>query len=1373
MPPSTGGANAAYRGYRRQLSYTLGRVLAATDEELTFQPEGVEDLAIWRAGRLVEACQIKAVSGELHTSDLRSKTDSFFKRGAVLVREHPQVVLRVVSFGPFGTELKSAVSGDRAAANDLIQKLQDRDGIPQVEAEAVLGRMELERVDEAIVSEGLVAATADLLTAADPKASLDMLHWWMFISAEEQRRLTSVDVRDAVINTGKYVSSWAAHHAEWFTTIEPIMPLAVDEKAHDRLASEFYRGVAARPEHVAAGLDVERAEIVRAIHEGFTTAPVVVVRGASGQGKSTVALRYLHQLPEAWRFRVRSVEDRGHAARIGLALVSQAEQIHLPLIVWIDVSPRDEGWSDLVARLSETGNVRVLVTIREEDWRRSRLPAAGFDYVEVELSLMRAEASQIFESLVERQAAVSLLDFDEAWTKFGGEGPLLEFVHLVTQDASLRERLTEQVARLEDEVRAGTLQAAEIQLLRSVAVASANEARVDTVFAVEALALPAARRTIELFEREYMLRTSTEGTHLAGLHPIRSRILAELLCDPALQPWSTVAVGVLPWIAEADLEMFLMGAFVERPGDRSRLRDAAMAIPARTWTAMAAVGRAMLWLGIAEYAERNRPWIDSLVAENGEAAWLAINRDVAGAMPGADDIIDRLADLVPNSERLRSLSAEAKSKQTTPDEIWSHLRQWLGQPGHRPATPSPAEWSALGHVCFWAGRLAVGIPTEWVTVDEAAADQAELEHLADATLGLTEAGLDAVFEAYRPRLIERFQQETLSARLSDDGEEVKADFVVPLQGSEEATDPCARSPNSVHRETMRRAWLLRRLYPNHEVYACQGYGHRIIDGAHDDTTKRMPRRNLPPDWLTSVNATFAGYLELSVRPATWETMIQELTAGRSAMLSAIRAMDQALTRYQRSSDDFIIGRSLDYHVVDEALRALAAHVRLPAVAVDPWGLVTEGRREDALLPELDSRRPLALDRYRSLVSSTRRWNQAAENFLRAGGQVLATAPLLARRAKDAQTEREIRDAAAQRGIRTDLEALSRLNLRDAMRDLAKMQGQLRSSLALHLPMEVDAAFDAAEREEYLRFASIWDVFTRRPSAHHPDVGGHVKASRSSALRRFKKALAKSQSTLGDIRLTLAADRATWCGQPVLVVVADAPTNALDLLVGGDETIEHIALALQDGGDTGRHLLALAWPAVVLIWTFRGRALDRSAFHFDTDWLEDAERKPDWWRFVPKVRPADFDASVPTPLWDSPAASHGAALVAAVADVWAYASHLADLVELGEIEGEGEAILRRHLDHISAEQSRRLQAAIDALKFVFDFAESPPPKSSSSIASDLTSACQEIHSAILPPGFSDGLGRIRLDDVARWRDSLAEARSLALAARLLVVTLDAE
>jgi len=63
-----------------------------------------------------------------------------------------------------------------------------------------------------------------------------------------------------------------------------------------------------------------------------------------------------------------------------------------------------------------------------------------------------------------------------AAARFGGEGPLLEFVYLVNQNASLRARLRDQVRRLQDEVRTGARSVAELQLLRLVSVAAAYAA---------------------------------------------------------------------------------------------------------------------------------------------------------------------------------------------------------------------------------------------------------------------------------------------------------------------------------------------------------------------------------------------------------------------------------------------------------------------------------------------------------------------------------------------------------------------------------------------------------------------------------------------------------------------------------------------------------------------------------------------------------------------------------------------------------------------------------------------------------------------------------------------------------------------------------
>jgi hypothetical protein len=1064
------------------------------------------------------------------------------------------------------------------------------------------------------------------------------------------------------------------------------------------------------------------------------------------------------------------VEGRRHAASIGFALASQAELIKVPMLVWIDISPRDDGWTDLVARLIEHPNVQLLVTVREEDWRRSQFPAAEVEFAEVELDLHRTEASGIFDSLVQRRAARTVVDFDEAWTRFGGAGPLLEFVHLITQDASLRERLTQQVHRLEDEVRTGKLHAAELELLRSVAVASAYEATVDAKQAIEELALPAPRRTIELFEREFLLRSSDDGSSLGGVHPIRSGILAELLCDEALRPWLLVAQRVLPWIAEHDLEIFYMSAFAHRPSDRGALRDAALRLPAKTWSGLAGVGRALLWLGIAEHADHNRAWIDELVAEYGEAAWLAINRDVADAMPEAGDILERLADIVPQADRLRSISTKAKAQQSDPGEIWTHIRHWLASQPKQIDRPSPAELSHVGQVCYWSGRLGVGDPGSWLDLRDVDLDQASVEDLADACVGMAEAGISALLDAYRPRLIDRFRAETLTVRLFDDGKEVRSDFVVSLEGESRKPDPCKRQEDVTHRETMRRAWLLRRLYPGHEFYACQGHGHRLFDGQHDDTTKRIPRRNLPLNWLTSINATFAGYLEVGVRPATWEAYLSAIQSRRTAVLAAIAAVQRAVTRYHRSADNAIIGRSLDYGAIQQALDAIAPQLRLPAVAVDPWGLVTEGRREDATMPELSSRRPMALDRYRPLVSSIRRWNQAAENFLRAAGQVLATVPTLAR-AKNETVRRHIREAAAERGIRTDLEALSRSNVRDLVRDSARMQRDMQRTLSTHLPPDT-ARLDHAETLAYGQFAAVWEHFTRRPAVRYVDVVREAANARDKSIRNFTRAITQSNASLDGVELSVLSNSATWCMEPVLGIMIDANADAFDLLRTGNDAVEHVALAARSGGELSQAVFSARWPAVALIWAFRGRAVDTSAFLLDTDWLQDANRALDWWRFVPKQRPDDLNTAIDVEVWDPELTPEGTALLAGVADLWAYASHLADLVKL-EVDEASRSVVSDHLDRISDEQSQRLQVVIDAMESILAATDEPSSPSAQVIADRLRSACREIHEAILPPGFKDGQARFQLNEVVQWRDAVAEARSLALAARLLLLTLREE
>ncbi|NEP01768.1 MAG: hypothetical protein F6K58_24555 [Symploca sp. SIO2E9] len=416
------------------------------------------------------------------------------------------------------------------------------------------------------------------------------------------------------INYGRdqfIINSPEAFYVEEFTSITPIKDEDVEAQERETLLNEFYLGISARYKHILAEVDKPRPSKLNEINQKFNENQIVIVHGASGQGKTTLAYRYLHDCFQSHqRFQVQVVEGRQQALSIAKALSRQANVLEIPIAVYLDVAPNDVGWDELVKQLSSHRNIKTLVTIREEDFRRTSISGTDLKFSEVELKFDHLEAEEIYQFLVETEIPTQFLDFDDAWTRFGGKGPLMEFVYLVTQGNSLREKLRQQVRQIEDEVRAGKRSEAELKLLRLVAVASAFEARLKVRELVRSLELPAPRRTLEVMEKEYyLLRTTDNGALVGGLHPIRSGILANILSDPRFDPWAETASECLPFIFEHDISNFLLYAFSRHRTELETLLKALNLYQPRRWIAIAGVVRALIWLGIQEYIETNQQLI--------------------------------------------------------------------------------------------------------------------------------------------------------------------------------------------------------------------------------------------------------------------------------------------------------------------------------------------------------------------------------------------------------------------------------------------------------------------------------------------------------------------------------------------------------------------------------------------------------------------------------------------------------------------------------------------------------------------------------------------------------------------------------------------
>lgn len=471
------GAQAALRGYRLQALYTLKRILES-DENVLFHLEGQEDLDIVTSnGRVLEVIQMKAYGTNITLSTFSPKKEqSFFRRVLKRRKAFPDIKELVVSFGPFGAEIRAACKGPSPERERAISDLVGW-GYSTSEAEELLSSLELIEEDEMSLEQSIYGYLEDAIAGMgyDPGAAFDLLHAWLYQASENRERVCRRHITERLIKIGTFLAERAAHHREWFTAIRPLTDYS-DEVDQERLSEEFYRGSSARYEHILAGVDIVRHRRLKDIQNAFNRARVVVVRGASGQGKSSLAFRFFKDYaPTSWRFEIRLVQDRTHALSVARALLGHLDAIGAPAYILLDVTPGDLAWPDLVRDLQAHSAARVLVTIREEDWSRTNPQLTNYDFEDIELTFGADEALEIYNKLNERGPSPKALDFDEVWAQFGGQGPLLEFTYLVTQHETLAKRLSQQINVIRDEVRreTGNYHPSELAFLRHVSVASA------------------------------------------------------------------------------------------------------------------------------------------------------------------------------------------------------------------------------------------------------------------------------------------------------------------------------------------------------------------------------------------------------------------------------------------------------------------------------------------------------------------------------------------------------------------------------------------------------------------------------------------------------------------------------------------------------------------------------------------------------------------------------------------------------------------------------------------------------------------------------------------------------------------------------------
>ena len=922
---------------------------------------------------------------------------------------------------------------------------------------------------------------------------------------------------------GKFLADRAAHNEEWFRSIKPIDDQQKNPDESGKLYEEFYQGISARYDHILADIDIYRSKKIQEIEAKFKESRVVIIHGSSGQGKTTLAYRYLHDhFPNMWRFKIELIENRKHALNIARAIVGHADAIDMPVAVYLDVSSKDTDWPDLIKQLAFHQNIRVLVSIREEDYNRASIQDFEIQFKDVDLTFDRMEALEIYQSLEKTKMPPQFLSFQDAWDKFGGEGPLMEFIHLVTQGETLRKRLKEQVTRLEDEARQRKIEPGEIELLRLVSVASAFDAQLKVKPLIDHLKLAAPLRTFELFEKEYLLRISADGSLVRGLHPIRSEILADLLTDPAISPWSECAIYSLTLIHEADIESFLLHAFSRRKKDTELLLAALNSWQPDRWIAIGGITRALIWLGILEYAEKNRELIRDAFNDAGTSFVWLLDSDISNVMPGiATSSLDSFSSLGLINEENRQRITSFRARQTDKLHIFLRARAWLSSRSGRPAVPQCNEdWSGLAESSFWLGHFGISWPFSERTSHlelERAIEYLPLEILADLILGLSYGygnGFTAWLASNRSRLINRFREETLTVSLQDEDPKVNAHFIIDF---EKLNDPkiadyvVEESSNYLHDEAMRRVKLLRGILPDRDSYACQGYGHKLFSDELplDETQKTgIPISQLPPRWLTSINSTFRGLAEQPYRPKTWEEYAKSIFELRKQNLNAMKHLESGLKIYfQKQKPDQLFGKLVNVEQWYHYQQMLSKSPLIPSCAVDEWGFIDEFVQSPT--EERVIIRGLALQKHKPFLMYFRKYIQYLTNFFNQSIHAMVLNSIRGKYAGDESEKLKYEQKAIKNGLKPNFIRLSKINLSDCIKIIPTFQRKFRQTFG-HFFEASD--LNDLEEQELTTFHSVWSMwyfFSVSPNLTHrkPEIEyvKNIDRKINNVRKQFKKA----------------------------------------------------------------------------------------------------------------------------------------------------------------------------------------------------------------------------------------------------------------------------
>ncbi|NOQ27599.1 MAG: hypothetical protein GQ564_19725 [Bacteroidales bacterium] len=970
------GAISALKGYRVQFLYSLSRILSYKKSEAEFHPEGkYEDLDIYNDnGEVIEIIQVKDLGNVLTLSDITTskKENTFLKRAIKAYKEGNTPKIKLVSFGKINDDVKNLSNPEYS--KKFIAQL-NKQGLNNDDIKILKGNFAYEIVNEHEVEKDILTNIEEWGTLVDLKITLNLLTYWIYHSAEKQETITPENFKKQFDQICKFQNERISFNKTYNSLIQPL-DSSINNENIESLKSDFYRGVSATYKHILHEVDVKRIDKLKSIKDKFYKSNIVFIHGASGQGKSTLAYRYLNEYCNGNTiYELKHLpDDISIIYNVINALEGISKGIRFPITIYIDVEAGNKEWVSILRELASNMHFNFLVTIREEDWNSIEI-GDKFSFSEIELLFDKEEAKLIYESLNDFNEDLKFIDFNNAWDTFGGNGPLLEFVYLITQQESLSAKLKSQINKIRND--SSVIGNEKIKLLRYIVLADCFGSKIKLKEFNDFLQLNSEILfLIDLLQKEYLIKISGNKTYITGLHPVRSEIIKELLFDNEINNASDFALEAIAFISDNTILNFLRNAFRYSNLSTNKLLAKLKDSVPQKWQSYHQILRSLLWKGIYDYVNKNISLLAEVYTEYSKGWITIVNFDFADVLEGKSVIENSNIFTEEQKQYAKTINARFSDKK----EIFNYSLSWLNDIKQINLIPDTKdEWDSYGHFLFWLVYLKkTDIDIDFKNFKfEINLNNQPIYILAYALYSVkmynksSKLHIENLEKLFCQRLAE-----TYKVILVDQTKRtIECQYLFDIIDEEIDSD----ESDFINAKSMKIIDLLRVAFPNKDSYGTKGVGHQFsfLENNYDPSKKLIPKKNLPLKPLVEINSTYINLFNYTTRPTSWLEYVELVKIKRESFLKVTNRLVSAFKKYHKEKRFEPLRLYVLFYSELHTEIKNQSNPLLPVNITDKWGEFGES----GLNKNTNQTPAISFERYESFEKIFNDYCTSMENFL--------------------------------------------------------------------------------------------------------------------------------------------------------------------------------------------------------------------------------------------------------------------------------------------------------------------------------------------------------------------------------------------------------